>query len=75
MMRTPTTSELNPLAMAVQIVTGTLVVAGLAAVVWTVLARRNDVLVDPQAEIDRRIQDLEGSMSRLQDVIADTARG
>lgn len=71
MMRTtPTTCNANPLSLAVQIVTGTMLVAGVAALVWTLATRRHSALEDPQAEIDRRIHDLEGSLNRLQDVVA-----
>jgi len=62
---------MSPVGLAIQIITGTLVVAGLAALAWTVITRRTTSFVDPQAEVDRRIHDLEGSLNRLQDVVAD----
>ena len=60
------------MALIAEIVAGTLLVAGLAAV-WWMVARRGRV-VDPQVEIDRRIDDLEHSLSHLQDVFGHAVR-
>lgn len=51
---------------AAGIMTGALVVAGIAAVAWFLLSRRLDLEIDPLAEADRRISELEESLQRLQ---------
>ena len=75
MRTTSSTSETSALSVVVQLVTGALVLAGLAAVLWLAASRRDSPTVDPQAEIDRRIDDLEQSLSRLQDVFGQPASG
>ena len=75
MKTTSTKSDTNALAFAASIVTGALVVVGLAAVLWMVVSRRTISDLDPQAEIDRRINDLEHSLSRLQEVFGQAIRG
>ena len=75
MRTTSSTSETSALSVVVQLVTGALVLAGLAAVLWLAASRRAVTIVDPQAEIDRRIDDLEQSLSRLQDVFGQAASG
>jgi len=54
-------------------VTGTLFIAGVAALVW-IVSHHTKSTPDPQAEIDRRINDLEDSLSRLQDVFVHALR-
>lgn len=61
------------MALIAEIVAGTLLVAGLATV-WWMVSRRATRVVDPQVEIDRRIDDLENSLSRLQDVFGHAIR-
>ena len=60
-------------ALIAQIVTGTLFIAGVAALVW-IVSHHTKSTPDPQAEIDRRINDLEDSLSRLQDVFGHALR-
>lgn len=60
------------MALIAEIVAGTLLVAGLATVWWLVARRARTV--DPQAEIDRRINDLEHSLSHLQDAFTQVVR-
>lgn len=62
------TEEGSSLAFVAQIVTGTLLVAGVAALVWALSRHSTSAIIDPQAEIDKRINNLEDSLSRLQDV-------
>ena len=75
-MRTTSTTceEGSALAFVGQIVAGTLLVAGLVAVLW-IVSRRVIPTIDPQTEIDRRINDLESSLSRLQDVYGQAVGG
>jgi hypothetical protein len=50
------------------VVTGVLVVAGVAALAWALLSSRRDgVRVDPLTEADRRINALEDSLRHLHD--------
>jgi len=60
-------------ALIAEIAAGALLVAGLAAV-WWMVSRRAAPEVDPQVEIDRRINDLESSLTRLQDVFGQAVR-
>ncbi len=53
-----------------QIVVGALVAVSVAAVVWTFLRRRDGITIDPLAEADRRINELESSLHRLQDNVS-----
>jgi len=46
---------------------GTLVAAGVAVCIWVLAARRLPHIADPMAEVDRRINELEGSLHRLHD--------
>jgi len=54
-------------AQVAQIATGVLAVIGTATVLWMIFSRRRARTLDPQLEIDRRINELEDSLSRLQD--------
>jgi hypothetical protein len=54
---------------------GTLLVAGVAAVWWVIAHRASAAVIDPQAEIDRRIGDLENSLAHLQDAFGQAVRG
>ncbi len=61
---------------AMQVVTGTVIALGLATVLWVVLTRRTTTFgMDPQVEIDKRIDSLEVSLNRLQDVFGQTVGG
>ena len=48
------------------ILTGALLIAGVAAVAWLLLSHRLELQIDPLAEADRRISELEESLQRLQ---------
>lgn len=74
MRTTSTNCNDSSLAYIGQFVAGALLVAGFAAVVW-MLSRRGSSSPDPVAEIDRRINDLEHSLSRLKDVFGDAVGG
>jgi len=75
MRTTSTTSqEHSSLALIAEVVAGTLLVAGITAV-WWFLSHRAVPVVDPQAEIDRRIDDLEHSLTHLQDAFGQVVRG
>lgn len=54
-------------AQLAQIVTGVLAVVGAVTVLWVFFAPRRTRALDPQDEIDRRILELEDSLSHLQD--------
>ena len=74
MRTTPTKPEQgSSLAFVAQVVTGTLVISGFAALVW-MMSRHHTSTIDPQTEIDKRINDLEDSLSRLQDVFGSAIR-
>lgn len=60
---------------AAQVVTGALVTLGVAAVVWVLLGRRAGSRLDPQIEIDRRIDELENSLTHLQDAFGHAIGG
>ena len=51
-----------------------LAVIGAATVLWMVFSHRRGRMLDPQAEIDRRINDLEDSLSHLQDIFGQAVR-
>jgi len=53
------------------IIAGVVVAAGVAAALWLLLSHQSQQ-ADPQAEIDRRISDLESSLTRLQDSFGHT---
>ena len=59
---------------APMVIAGVVVVAGVALVLWLLLSHQT-THVDPQAEIDRRISDLEHSLSHLHDAIGHTTGG
>lgn len=61
------TSKCCTASRVVQVVAGVLVVAGVATLTWKLLARQRDIVVDPLAEADRRIDMLEESLRHLQD--------
>jgi len=50
-----------------QVLVGTVVAVGVAAAIWTILRRRGNNSIDPLTEADRRINELESSLHRLQD--------
>ena len=56
-------------AQAPKVITGLLIGAGLAAALWLLFFRR-DAQPDPLTEVDRRIDELDSSLSRLQDVFS-----
>ncbi len=60
-------STMSKCCTATQVVTGVLVAAGVAALVWVALSRRHAEEVDPLTEADRRIDALEDSLRRLHD--------
>lgn|GEM_PF-1903611 len=64
----------SSLALIAEIAAGALLVAGIAAV-WWMVTHRAVTVVDPQAEIDRRIGDLENSLANLQDTFGQVMRG
>lgn len=56
---------------ALSLVSAVLAIAGVIAIVWTLFGRRNGSrMVDPLAEADKRIDDLERSLNRLQDTFS-----
>lgn len=61
-------------AQVAQVVTGVLAVVGAATVLWMIFSRKDPREVDPQAEIDRRISELETSLSHLQDTFGHVMR-
>lgn len=65
----------SSLALIAEIMAGTLLVAGVAAVWWVIAHRASAAVIDPQAEIDRRIGDLENSLAHLQDAFGQAVRG
>lgn len=75
MAKTYSTCEATSLTRVVQIASGTLLIAGLAAVLWIAATRRGTASLNPQDEIDRRINDLEHSLTRLQDVFGQSSSG
>lgn len=56
-------------------VTGALALVGLAAITWFVLSRRYGATTDPLSEADRRINELEASLHRLQDTFNQAVGG
>ncbi|MHB9134750.1 MAG: hypothetical protein ACYDBB_27080 [Armatimonadota bacterium] len=49
------------------LITGGIIVAGVAALVWALHSLHHTRNVDPLTESDRRINELEDSLQRLQD--------
>lgn len=56
-------------ATGIIVVTSVLAVIGVVTVVWALLMRRG-LVKDPLAEADKRIDDLERSLSRLQETFS-----
>lgn len=52
------------------IIGGVVIAAGVAAAVYTLLAKRQQAVDDPFEVADRRIDELEDQLHRLKDVIA-----
>ena len=66
-MTTSTTSKCCSTAKVAAIVTGAVLLTGLAALAMALFTHRHRLPVDPLAEADRRITKLEDSLRRLQD--------
>jgi hypothetical protein len=62
----------SPKGKGIACAAGLLVVAGVAALFWYLAARADQEDVDPQAETDRRIDELEGSLRRLRETFSHT---
>lgn len=64
-----TTSRCCTGTQVLQAVTGALVLASLAGLAWVILTHSTSPTVDPLTEADRRINELEDSLQRIQNSI------
>ena len=55
-------------------VTGALAIIGIAAIGWALVSRMRRENIDPLSEADRRINELEHSLHRLQDTYSRASR-
>lgn len=62
-----TPSKCGIVGQTICVVTGALAIAGVAALVWVAFSRRGARTFDPLLEADKRINELENSLQRLQD--------
>jgi hypothetical protein len=74
MKKTSTSSEPCCSGMLGGLFTGALLLVGLGAALWYLFGREETGEHDPQREIDRRISELEDSLSHLQDSFSSTVR-
>jgi HAMP domain-containing protein len=73
-MTTSTTSKCCSNTNVAVIVTGVFVVTGLAALAVAWCTRRRPLPIDPLEEADRRIDELENTLRRLQDTFGQVVR-